>query len=407
MKSLILLRGLDKNQKKNWVISENLQNFFIDYDTFNILYSIPEGNSKDECVLGRSDTSKVFKEFLRAVINRLESGCLVVIDLNLIGTSTIETLSTVYGYTVFNKVFPIPQDYIGNPGKYSIDGFKKKKREDLQKDVESFLNLQLSQTNIIDNYEDIIKFWDNKYVLNLIDCSNSNIHFFSDIHSNYDLFCQLNSKIPVQEYKVFLGDYIDGPKIGGSKLMMDHVLYKAGGYNICLEGNHERRLRKYLYCRWISQSSSKQRQEAAKIIWETLPDEFLCTTAKEFEILDSSTCWSYIKTMNEKLVPYYIIKTNDLTYICTHGGIRGLEQLSPKFIGNAIYGNRDMDEYDKTFSRRYSWKSEYYSIHAHCKYPSKVEFLKYNSVVNLDPEDETQIVYLNTNTKPFNPCIVK
>lgn len=66
-----------------------------------------------------------------------------------------------------------------------------------------------------------------------------------------------------------------------------------------------------------------------------------------------------------------------------------------------------MDIYDKCFSKNIWKPTGRWSIHAHCKYPDGVDFLKYDGVVNLDPSCEKEIVYMENNIKNFLPCIVQ
>ena len=42
MKTLIILKGLAKSEKLEWVKSQGLENFFLDYSIFKRLYSMPE-----------------------------------------------------------------------------------------------------------------------------------------------------------------------------------------------------------------------------------------------------------------------------------------------------------------------------------------------------------------------------
>ena len=83
-----------------------------------------------------------------------------------------------------------------------------------------------------------------------------------------------------------------------------------------------------------------------------------------------------------------------------------MEQLDPRFIGNVVYGNRDIIRYDKDFSDRLKRKS-IWSIHAHCKYPDRWEPQRYHGVINLDPHDETEIVYGEQQNNKWNICVIK
>jgi hypothetical protein len=187
------------------------------------------------------------------------------------------------------------------------------------------------------------------------------------------------------------------------------IIFKnASYYNIFLEGNHERRLRKFLFWRWAASSNSGgSRAIIAEMLYNSLPTDFLTTTADEFRSLTPGEALTWLKRLNDILKTHIIIKKDDTVFYCTHAGIKYLEQLSPKFIGNVIYGNRDMDIYDKCFSKTIWKPTGRWSVHAHCKYPDGVDFLKYDGVVNLDPSCEKEIVYMENNIKNFLPCIVQ
>lgn len=407
MKTLIILKGLAKNEKIEWVKSQGLENFFLDYTVFKRMYSMPElDKDKVTDILGRTNINIIYRSWLEAINNKLESGCLVVIDYDLEKTKLLEDMATIYGYTCFYKIFNIPYDYSSNPEKYSIPGFKKKVKEDLEKEVVTFLNLQLGYTKKINTYGDVLEYWKKRPEYYLEIPENNPTYFISDLHSNYTLYKQL--PLPVGAIKIHLGDYIDGPEVGGSKKLIEEIFKNSSYYNIFLEGNHERRLRKFLFWRWAaSNNSSSMKNILADILYKSLPVDFLNTTAEEFKYLTPQEAWNWLKRLNDCLRTHITIKKDNEFFICTHAGIKYLEQLSPKFIGNVIYGNRDMDQYDKLFSKTI-WKSMgRWSVHAHCKYPDGVDFLKYDGVVNLDPSSEREIVYMENNTKNLKPCVVQ
>lgn len=408
MKTLIILKSLVKRNKLEWVEKEGLGNYYLDISTIQKLYSAPELYRPGIDILSRSHSSTVYTRFMEILCLRLSKGCLVVVDMDMESTSTVETLATVFGYEVFYVVQPIPQDYVGKPKKYSIPGMLSKKREELEREVGTFLNLQLDGKTIINSYSDILEYWKKSYPELYLDPEDTIVHV-SDIHSNYGLIQERvleQTKDLHKTYHIFYGDYIDGPQQGGSREMIEYILKSKGKRFIFLEGNHEIRLRKYLAWMWMKGGN---RGGVADVLYSSLPEDFLTTTAKEFEGLTKIEAWNWLKELNKKLRPFLRIRRGDDIYICTHAGVKWLEQLTPKHVGNVIYGNRDMDAYDKEFSK-YQTKSgfTYYSIHAHCKYPAGWEPCKYPNVVNLDPPSESEIVYMiDKNSKNFQPCLEK
>lgn len=397
MKSLIILKGLAKTEKLKWIHEEKLENYFLDGDIVRKLYSAPELIKPKIDILSRSHSSTVYSRFIEILLLRFSRGCLVVVDLDQESVGGVEILATIFGYQIFYKVFPVPQDYLSEPKKYNLPYYQNKRRTELEKEVKQFLNLQLSGKELINNYNDVLRYWYDYGKIELDD--NESVLHISDLHSNSALLSKLDLKTP--DLCVFHGDYIDGPEIGGSKKLIKKIISDKSGKFVFLEGNHEIRLRRYLG--WIFLRSSNNRTTISNLLFSTLPEDFLETTAKEFDGLNSSDAWKWLIELNNKLLTHVVLKRNNITYICTHAGIKYMEQLTPKHIGSVIYGSRDMDSYDREFSKRYEGKN-IISIHAHCKYPSGWNPIKYNGVINLDPEDENEIIYILNNNKFNKPC---
>lgn len=385
MKSLIILKGLVKQSKLDWVREEGLENYFLDINVLKKMFSTPELISPDHAVLGRSFGDLVYQRFMEVLCTRLSKGCLVVIDIeNDVSLNTLETLAVIFGYTVFYKIQDIPQDYLGHQKKYSIPYYSTKRKDELEREVSNFLNLQLQDKITISKYQDVIDYWKERCPIVELGSGKKVLHV-SDLHSNFELYKQL-PKFNGYSSVIFHGDYIDGPEQGGSRILMNKVVKRKVPNAIWLEGNHELRLRKYLG--WIVLAGKKDLQE---FMLKSLPDEFLNTTATEFSDLNPIEAKEYLEAMNRNLKLYAIVKIPGNTYICTHAGIRYREQLDPRFIGSVVYGNRDMNRYDREFSDREK-RTEFWSIHAHCKYPDSWEVNRYSRTMNLDPEDEFQIV---------------
>ena len=391
MKSLVILKGLVKDDKLSWVKEQGLDNFFLDIDVIRRLFSTPELSDPNECILGRSYSTLVHRKFMEVLCTRLGKGCMVVVDFENEPTSTIETLATVFGYEIFYVVMSIPQDYYIHPKKYSQPWYSVKTREELELEVKNFLEQHFDSKNRVNSYQDIINWWKNKdKIINL--SSNDIVLHVSDIHSNYEIYKTIDQKN--YRFIVFHGDYIDGPEKDGSRKMIDEIVITSNSpYRVWLEGNHELRLRRYLG--WVYFKNNGKKQIADYLLSE-LSEEFLQSTAKEFIDLSPQKALDYLKGMNKRLKTHVILKRDGIIYICTHAGIKFPEQIQPKYIGNVIYGNRDMDKYDREFSNR-NKKTGYYSIHAHCKYPQGWDVSKYPGVLNIDPEDETKVVILENN----------
>ena len=398
MKSLIILKGLAKTEKKKWVKNEKLDSHFLDIDVFRKIYSTPELVKPEVEILNRSCSNLVHQRFMEALIIRLGKGNLVVVDMNEDPVGTVETLAMIFGYTVFYYVQSIPQDYYNNAKKYSLYWQASKKKSDLENDVKNFLNLQLNDKLLINSYSDVLNYWEKEEVVIKLKSKHDILHI-SDIHSNWSLWSDAISK---QKSKIVIhhGDYIDGPVVGGSRKIMNEIIKDSGKNGwYWLEGNHEIRLRKYLG--WVMLSSFGSSKTVTDLLYTMIPEEFLNTTAKEFSDLTALDCKKWLQELNKKLNSHIIIIRDSETYICTHAGLRLLEQLSPKYIGSVMYGGRDIDRQDKEFSSR-NINTRITSIHAHCKYPNDWSICKYKKVINIDPEDNTEIIILENNINNIN-----
>ena len=402
MRSVIILKGLVKEDKLRWVRKEKLENYFLDIEVIRKLYSMPDFISPERGeILGRAFGDIVYSRFMEILSYKMSKGCLVVVDMDTEPTEVIENLSTIFGYTVFYVVQSVPQDYLSNPKKYTLPYLLTKKRTELERNVQWFLNIQMHDKKKIDTFQDVIEYWNKNTEILSLTSSMSVLHV-SDLHSNYDLY----QKLPkgTFEYTIFYGDYIDGPVQGGSKKLTDTILKKNSPKLIWLEGNHEVRLRKYLGWLWLKGTGKK---ELPDVLYSTLPEDFLDTTAKEYSALSPSDAYNYLLGLNSKLKMFSLMEDQKGTrYISSHAGLKYLEQLDPRYIGGVVYGNREMNRYDREFSEM-GKKNGVWSLHAHCKYPDSWEVLRYENVVNLDPPSESNIVYGIQKNNTWDICLLE
>jgi hypothetical protein len=399
MRSFVVLKGLVKEDKRNWVLKEGLSSFFLDIDNLRSLYFKPDYKG-DRDYLVNSFDELVYSRFIEVVCTKASTGTLIVVDMENESTAILEQLARIFGYTVFYKVFPIPQDYVTKNRKYSDLRYIPHSRVDLKKEVGNFLSQSLENKNLITTYKNLEKYWSKRDETIKLEVTDKVLHV-SDLHSHFNA---MSSGIPpTSDYSltVFHGDYIDGPVVGGSRKVMESILLCDKENVRYLEGNHELRLRKYLGWKVLK---AADRKIAASCIYNSIPDQFLKTTAKEFETLSSVEAWAWIDEMNRKLKEYVIYKRGKNTYICTHCGIRWIEQLSPKFVGNLINSNKNIERVDEAFTKNYV-RDKFYSIHAHCYYPSGFNPTKYSNVVNLDPEDENKVNYYVSEHKKNNKIV--
>ena len=392
MRSLIVLRGLVKAEKLKWVKDNKLENYFLDIDTIRKMYCMPELIAPKKEVLNKSFSGTVYQRFIEALCSRLGKGCLVVVDSEQEAGSTIELLASIFGYTVFYVVQNIPNDYVENFKKYSISYYSSKKKSEILKEVNIFNSISYKGKLKIKSYRDILNYWNYKIKKNkqvvFIGNNEKTLHI-SDLHSNINLYKYLPD---FSNYKkvIFHGDYIDGPIKGGSRKLINTILKTKNKKIIWLEGNHEIRLRRYLG--YILLSSRSGKKELRDFFLNSLPDDFIENTAPEFSDLSPENAKVFLDILNNKLKMFSIIASPYSKMICTHSGIRLLGQIDPRYIGTVIYGNREMNKYDKNFSD-INKNNDVWSIHAHCQYPDSWEIMRYPKVVNLDPQTDSEIVF--------------
>ena len=400
MRSIIIMRGLCKKDKESWVRKERLENFLVDLDNLKSLYYKPDYKG-DRDFLIRSMDDIIYRRAIEIIVSHLTSGTLVVLDWDLETTAAIEQLSTVFGYTVFYKIFQPPVDYVKRNRKYADPRYLPKSKEELKKELEVFESFDYVDKLLIRSWSDVETYWQHSMVVDILDEEDEVLHV-SDLHSHWTSIQNYLPEPTDYARAIFHGDYIDGPETGGSRKIIEQVLECTNKNIIFLEGNHEQRLRKYLG--WRALRSSK------RIISETLlsdlPPEFVAGTAKEFEDLNSLDAWRYLIELNTKLKEFYVYQRGNERYYCSHCGLRWIDQINPKYIGNLINTNKYVDRVDEAFEKNYA-PNEYYSIHGHCHY-SDFEYQKYDHVINIDPFDENQVNYFeNKPNKNIEVCAIE
>lgn len=399
MKSLVILKGVSKFHKRSWIDKERLGNYFIDIDTVRKLYSSPELVAKDFPVLNKSFGDTVYHRFLEAICLRMSRGCLIVIDPDMERCDVFETLAFIHGYKVFYVYQEPPQDYLKKPRKYNVSYYPLKKRSEMERDVQAIKSFDKTGKILINSFNELRNFWLNEASKDQIFPADGKILLVSDLHSNASLYKKLPD-FKKYDRVIFFGDYIDGPEEGGSRKLVDKVVKSKSTKVTWLEGNHELRLRRYLGYLMLKEFGKKG---LADLLYSTLPEDFLKTTAGEFKNLSGTQAKAYLEKLNQKLKMFVILGGK---FICTHSGLRFREQLDPRFIGNVVYGNRDMGKYDREFSSGHE-SLGLWSIHAHCKYFDSWEALRYDRVVNLDPPSENEVVYGELYKDQVKICLIE
>lgn len=386
MRSLIILRGLSKSDKDSWLRKEKLVNFAIELEALKKLYYKPEYKGGRDFLV-RSMDDIVYRRMIEILLSRM-NGSLVVLDWGMDSTVAIEQLCKIMGYTVFYKIFPIPKDYITDQRKYQDSRYLPKSKEQLEKEVKDFKSQDYSGKNIINSYRDLENYWNRVNILYKLGSRGSVLHI-SDVHSHWTVLQDIIlPKIDRCLLTVFLGDYIDGPDPMGSRQTIEYVLRENRDNILFIEGNHEARLRKYLG--WKALKGNKR--ILSETLFNDIPPDFLEQTAPQFEDLTASDAWRWIDELNNKFLESVVYERFEYKFICSHCGLKWVDQLCPKYIGSLLSTNKHIEKVDEFFSKKFTSK-KIWSIHGHCHYVD-YEFNKFPGIFNLDPPDENKVILM-------------
>ena len=402
MRSLIILKGLSKKQKLDWVKKEGLYNFFLDISLLKRIYYRPDYKGGGREFLTRSFDDLVYRNFIGALCSHLSTGMLVVVDIEEESTVSVEALGTIFGYTIFYHVEPTPIDFIGKNRKYCSPQYIVPSKETLKKVVEEFKREDFSGKILIKSYQDVEAYW-KPLTRTILLKDNDRVLHVADLHSHYKILINQVPEPGDYDLAVFHGDYIDGPEINGSRRIINQILnYEGDDRIIFLEGNHELRLRKYLGYVYLR---GKQKRIVSEVLGADISEDFMNKTAREFR-MTWQEAWDMILKMNEKFKEFIIYERRKERFICTHAGLKWLDQLCPKYVGNVIFSNKNVERVDSTFSANYR---DYgiWSIHGHCRY-NVLDYTKHPNVINLDAEDENKVNYfINDPNKEIKVCVLK
>lgn len=339
MKTLLLIKGLSKPQIKSWIKEQGLEKHYLDFASYQNFYSQYEWDSPGKIITKFSYSDLVVKRFIEVLNLKMTKGHMIVLDTDSIGIKTVKALSTVYGYTVFSKSLDIPSDYINNYTYYSEgEQYEEKK---VGEKIKQFL----SQNPVgikVNDFNDIFQYFINHETV--IELSNKDTALFvSDLHSNYSLYRKLSREHA--SCTILLGDYIDGLEKGGSKKLIEQIGKDEN--SIWIEGNHEISLRKYL--------GSIIYPDLLKEFYEkTAYSDFKEKTQEEFAYLekDPNKAVDLLGRLNKYLVEYVFLKLPEKTIVCSHCGIRNIQQLDPCYISSVVYGSHGYSDInDSIFSK--------------------------------------------------------
>jgi predicted kinase/predicted phosphodiesterase len=401
MKALLILRGIDtcSIERKNWIKEEKIEKYVVSIDSIKKMYGSLEDTDKYGPKITRLDNREICYKFLETIDNKMRKGCLVVVDAENLKNKDIkklEAFADVYNYKIYQKVFPINhkdilewKKRVSNP-KEEYPYIPETSEELLEKVhtyFNTFMNSPRSPYPDIDKMEDlekILKEEETSKEYRISVPEDTEIVHIGDIHGAYDLIQDLEPG--ENRILVFHGDYID--RGTAPKKVLDRVLYLKRRYPnkvFLVEGNHEMHLRRFC-------GLHKYPKLASEGFFKNLCTDFSKTTQTEYDP-NTDNMIDVLRYLNMYLQEYLIIERGSQTFICTHGGLRNLSQLWFYLIGNLTYGNRDMENYDRSFSSKI-YKKNYkniFSIHGHCKYP-KYTVHKYPGVVNLDADEDNMVV---------------
>jgi predicted kinase/predicted phosphodiesterase len=402
MKTLIILRGIDTCSpiRKEWIEKQGIEKYIVSIDSVKKMYGAIEDTEKLGPKITRMDNREISYKFLEMVDNKMRKGCLVVVDAENLKNKDLkklEAFADVYNYKIFQKIFPIShkdilewKNRLSNP--MNNYPYLPESSEELMNKIQGYFNIFMNSPRSgypeIEDMKDLEKYFEEEeknknYKITIPE--DYKITHIGDIHGAYELIEDIKIKSE-KEIIVFHGDYID--RGDGSRKVLEKVIKLKRNYPnqvYLIEGNHEMHLRRYCGLKKYTKLSEEG-------FFKNLCADFTRTTQKEFEMESSDKMISILRDLNTYLQEYLIIKRGPQTFICTHGGLRNVSQLWYYLVGNLTYGNRDIENYDKSFSSKV-YKKNYkniYSIHGHCKYP-KYCVHKYPGVVNLDADVDNMV----------------
>ncbi len=402
MKTLIILRGIDtcSPERKKWIEKEGIEKYIVSIDSIKKMYGAIEDTEKLGPRITRLDNREICYKFLETVDNKMRKGCLVIVDAENLKNKDLkklEAFADIYNYKIFQKIFPIShkdilewRNRLSNP--MNDYPYLPETSEELLNKIQNYFNIFMNSPRSgypeIEEMKDLEKYYEEEekkrdYKITIPE--DYKITHIGDIHGAYELIEDIgiyNEK----EILVFHGDYIDRGE--GSRKVLEKVLKLKKNYPnrvFLIEGNHELHLRRYC-------GLFKYPKLGEEGFFKNLCTDFSRTTQLEYKMETSEKMIEVLRDLNTYLQEYLIIKRGSQTYICTHGGLRNISQLWYYLVGNLTYGNRDIENYDKSFSSKV-YKKNYkniFSIHGHCKYP-KYCIHKYPGVVNLDADTDNMV----------------
>lgn len=400
MKALLILRGIDtcSIERKNWIKEEKIEKYVVSIDSIKKMYGSLEDTDKYGPKITRLDNREICYKFLETIDNKMRKGCLVVVDAENLKNKDIkklEAFADVYNYKIYQKVFPIShkdilewKKRVSNPKEEYpyIPESSEELMEKIQIYFNTFMNSPRSPYPDIDKMEDLEKLLKEEETTKEYRISvpeDTEIVHIGDIHGAYDLIQDIEPG--ENRILVFHGDYID--RGTAPRKVLERVLYLKRRYPnkvFLVEGNHEMHLRRFC-------GLQKYPKLAGEGFFKNLCTDFSKTTQTEYDP-EKDDMIEVLRYLNMYLQEYLIIERGSQTFICTHGGLRNFSQLWFYLIGNLTYGNRDMENYDRSFSSKI-YKKNYkniFSIHGHCKY-QKYVIHKYPGVVNLDADEDNMV----------------
>ena len=354
MRTLLLLRGAPGSGKSTFIKENNLENYTLEADKFRLLITNPVLTESGFTISQQSD-GIAWNMLLQCLEERMKKGDFTVIDATHSSRKLCkryQDLADKYKYTCFYYQLDTSlEDCIINNRKRAIDNTYKYVPEQAIERIHALIE----STELTSKFKRIydVKSIMNFYTDNITD-KYKEVFVIGDIHScNTVLKIFLDKHFDPNNLYVFLGDYFDR---GIEHKETFNTLYKLSQdypKNIVfIEGNHDTRLYK-----WSSNIDYKFNYTFDNV---TLPALLENENVEDFR--------KKVKLWCKSIRQAYAFEFHGRKYLCTHGGLTQVPDLTTVSTDTLIRGVGDYDTevakiYDENFERGLC--QDFIQIHGH------------------------------------------
>lgn len=360
MKIIFFLRGPSLSGKTTWVSIHQLEPYTLSYKQIGYDNQGPVVDMYGEYITSPEIEGTVEKELLAKLEKKMQRGEFVIVDdMHCYAHSfkKYQKLLQRYAYRAYIVDFSdVTEDVI----------FKRNKLCDISRRMNDFciggmcFAFHLEKKSDLEAIGEIITpdeakeiFYTN-YEISLDDYQK--VVVIGDLHGCYEPLKEYfnNNKLRDDYAYIFLGDYIDRGIQNAEVLELLLKIHTRTNVFL-LEGNHERYLRDYIYCR--QQPSGTPDADLSTII---KGKDFLNKTVpaiQHFKVKDLSRLY-------QSLEPFVYFTFGDMKYFASHGGVPA-EPSTRISQDNYILGSGRYEDIEEVYE---AWKQKFpdtVMIHGH------------------------------------------